>query len=206
MRAGLGRARLDPGAGPETTRYGGNTSCVQVTLGDGNVLVLDAGTGIRTLGLSLPGDTGPLHLLLTHLHLDHIQGLMFFAPLFRPGAEIVVWGPEAPEAPLLDRIARYISAPLSPIEVRELPCHVSFREAPNTEWTIGRRHDPGRLGHPPRPHARLPHQRGRHLALLPPRPRAGSGRRARGPGAGVDLGLRAGSRRHAAAARQPVLR
>jgi phosphoribosyl 1,2-cyclic phosphodiesterase len=126
-----------PAPGPETTRYGGNTSCVQVQLDDGSTLVLDAGTGIRNLGLALKGFTGPLHILLTHLHLDHIQGLMFFAPMFEPGAEIVVWGPASPEASLLDRIARYISAPLAPIEVRELPCHVSFREADPTEWEIG---------------------------------------------------------------------
>jgi phosphoribosyl 1,2-cyclic phosphodiesterase len=126
-----------PAPGPETTRYGGNTSCVQVTLDDGSTLVLDAGTGIRNLGLAMQGFTGSLHILLTHLHLDHIQGLMFFAPMFEPGAEITVWGPASPEASLLDRIARYISAPLAPIEVRELPCHVSFREAQTTEWDIG---------------------------------------------------------------------
>ena len=126
-----------PAPGPETTRYGGNTSCVQVTLDDGSTLVLDAGTGIRSLGLSMQKFTGPLHILLTHLHLDHIQGLMFFAPMFQPGGEITVWGPASPEASLLDRIARYISAPLAPIEVRELPCHVSFREAETTEWDIG---------------------------------------------------------------------
>jgi phosphoribosyl 1,2-cyclic phosphodiesterase len=126
-----------PAPGPETTRYGGNTSCVQVSLEDGSTLVLDAGTGIRSLGLAMQGFTGPLHILLTHLHLDHIQGLMFFAPMFQPGAEITVWGPASPEASLLDRIARYISAPLAPIEVRELPCHVSFREAQTTEWDIG---------------------------------------------------------------------
>ena len=62
---------------------------------------------------------------------------MFFAPMFRPQSEIVIWGPAAPEASLEDRIARYISAPLSPVEVRELPCHPSFREATTTEWRIG---------------------------------------------------------------------
>jgi phosphoribosyl 1,2-cyclic phosphodiesterase len=123
--------------GPETTRYGGNTACVQVTLDDGAVLILDAGTGIRSLGLTdLPLDR-PLNILLTHLHLDHIQGLMFFAPLFREDSEIVIWGPASPEASLEDRIARYISAPLAPIEVRELPCHPSFRDAEATEWQIG---------------------------------------------------------------------
>jgi phosphoribosyl 1,2-cyclic phosphodiesterase len=126
-----------PAPGPETTRYGGNTSCVQLTLSDGSVLVLDAGTGIRNLGIALGWSEGPLHILLSHLHLDHIQGLLFFAPAFRPDAEIVIWGPASPEASLEDRIARYISAPLTPVEVRELPCHVSFREAERTEWDIG---------------------------------------------------------------------
>jgi phosphoribosyl 1,2-cyclic phosphodiesterase len=127
-----------PAPGPETTRYGGNTSCVQVTLDDGSTFVLDAGTGIRSFGLALDPDTPqPLNILLTHLHLDHIQGLMFFAPMFNPRSEIVVWGPASPEASLEDRIARYISAPLSPVEVRELPCHPSFREAETTEWQIG---------------------------------------------------------------------
>jgi phosphoribosyl 1,2-cyclic phosphodiesterase len=127
-----------PAPGPETTRYGGNTSCVEVTLDDGSAFVLDAGTGIRSLGLALDGASErPLNILLTHLHLDHIQGLMFFAPMFNPRSEVVIWGPAAREASLEDRIARYISAPLSPVEVRELPCHPSFREAETTEWRIG---------------------------------------------------------------------
>jgi phosphoribosyl 1,2-cyclic phosphodiesterase len=126
-----------PAPGPETMRYGGNTSCVEVTLSDGTRLVLDAGTGIRNLGLSVGPLEGPVHILLTHLHLDHIQGLLFFAPAFEPETEIVIWGPAAAEASLRDRIARYISAPLTPVEVRELPCHVSFREAEASEWKIG---------------------------------------------------------------------
>jgi phosphoribosyl 1,2-cyclic phosphodiesterase len=126
-----------PSPGPETTRYGGNTSCVQVTLSDGTILVLDAGTGIRNLGLSLGGSIPRINILLTHLHMDHIQGLVFFAPAFNPTTELGIWGPESPEASLQNRIARYISAPLSPVEIRELPCHVEFNEAPATEWDIG---------------------------------------------------------------------
>lgn len=126
-----------PAPGPETSRYGGNTSCVQVTLSDGTTLVLDAGTGIRNLGLSVATDSPRLNILLTHLHLDHIQGLMFFAPLFRHSTEIAIWGPAAPGESLLDRIARYISAPLSPVEVSELPCRLSVRDAPPSEWRIG---------------------------------------------------------------------
>jgi phosphoribosyl 1,2-cyclic phosphodiesterase len=126
-----------PSPGPETIRYGGNTSCVQVTLDDGTMIALDSGTGIRSLGLALAEQPARLHILLTHLHMDHIQGLVFFAPAFRPETEIVIWGPASPEASLQDRIARYISAPLSPVEVRELPCDVSFREAPESNWEIG---------------------------------------------------------------------
>ncbi|MGZ4249987.1 MAG: MBL fold metallo-hydrolase, partial [Solirubrobacteraceae bacterium] len=63
--------------------------------------------------------------------------LMFFAPAFRPESEIIIWGPASPEASLRDRIARYISAPLAPFEVRELPSHVSFIEAEPLEWQIG---------------------------------------------------------------------
>jgi phosphoribosyl 1,2-cyclic phosphodiesterase len=129
-----------PAPGPETMRYGGNTSCIELTLSDDSKLILDAGTGIRNLGLALTGQEtprGPIHILLTHLHLDHIQGLMFFAPAFRPESEIIIWGPASPEASLRDRIARYISAPLAPVEVRELPSHLSFREAEPLEWDIG---------------------------------------------------------------------
>ena len=126
-----------PSPGPETLRYGGNTSCVGITLSDGSLLALDAGTGIRSLGLACGDEPARLHILLTHLHLDHIQGLVFFAPAFNPQTEIVLWGPASPEASLCDRIARYISAPLSPVEVRELPCDVSFRHCPETEWEIG---------------------------------------------------------------------
>jgi phosphoribosyl 1,2-cyclic phosphodiesterase len=129
-----------PAPGPETMRYGGNTSCIELTLSDGSTLILDAGTGIRNLGLALSERDPiqqPIHILLTHLHLDHIQGLMFFAPAFRPESEIVIWGPASPEASLRDRVARYISAPLAPVEVRELPSLLSFREAEPLEWDIG---------------------------------------------------------------------
>ena len=153
-----------PAPGPETIRYGGNTSCVGVTLSDGSLLALDAGTGIRCLGLAQPDEPARLHILLTHLHLDHIQGLVFFAPAFRPQTEIVIWGPASPEASLRDRIARYISAPLSPVEVRELPCDVSFRHCPESEWEIGPARIRAGLGLPPRPDPRLPDRRRRLLA------------------------------------------
>ena len=199
-----------PAPGPETMRYGGNTSCVQLTLSDGTIVVLDAGTGIRTLGLSLPPSDRPLHILLTHLHLDHIQGLMFFAPMFRPESEIVIYGPRDPSAPgasLRDRIARYISAPLTPVEIRELPCHMSFREAETTEWQIGPARGPRRVGHPPRPDARLPRHRGRReRRVYIPDHEPGARHAARPARGRVDLRPRARARRRPADPRRAVHR
>jgi phosphoribosyl 1,2-cyclic phosphodiesterase len=126
-----------PVPGSQCAGYGGNTSCAQVTTADGTELILDAGTGIRDLGASIKSDSSRLHVLLTHLHLDHIQGLMFFAPLFDPNAEVTVWGPPGSGRTLRERLARYISSPLSPIEIRELPARVTFRDAPATPWRIG---------------------------------------------------------------------
>lgn len=126
-----------PSPGPALVRYGGNTSCVYVTLSDGTRVVLDAGTGIRNVSAGLVESGDPIHILLTHLHLDHIQGLLFFSPLFRSDAEVTIWGPSEPGRSLESRVGRYLSAPLTPVEVRELPCHLDFRNCPVSEWTIG---------------------------------------------------------------------
>jgi phosphoribosyl 1,2-cyclic phosphodiesterase len=118
-------------------RYGGNTSCVEVTLADGTEIILDAGTGIRELGAARTSHANSLQVLLTHLHLDHIQGLLFFPPFFDPTNQITVYGPPAPGPNLDQRLARYLSAPLSPIDLRELPARVEFTACPYQEWEIG---------------------------------------------------------------------
>lgn len=90
-------------AGDETRRYGGNTSCVMVDVG-GPALVFDAGTGIRKLGnelLQQASSSGnacgiDVHLFLSHLHWDHIQGFPFFAPAFIPGNRLHVYGVRSP--------------------------------------------------------------------------------------------------------------
>jgi phosphoribosyl 1,2-cyclic phosphodiesterase len=126
-----------PAAGPDTMRYGGNTSCVQVTGREGTVLVLDAGTGIRRLGAALPAGLLRFDVLLSHLHMDHIQGLGFFAPLYDPEVEVHVWGPPSTTMSLRSRLARYLSPPLFPVHLRDLPCHLVLHEVPAGTATIG---------------------------------------------------------------------
>ena len=118
-------------------RYGGNTSCVQAHARERRGARSSTRAPASAASASTSTAAARIHILLTHLHLDHIQGLMFFPPCFRPESEITIWGPSSPEASLEDRIGRYISAPLSPVEVRELPCSVSFRDTPATEWQLG---------------------------------------------------------------------
>ena len=107
-----------PAPGPETARYGGNTPSVEVRGDDGTVLVLDAGTGVRRLGTQLPPDLTRIDVLLTHLHMDHIQGLGFFGPLYHPGIQVHIWGPASSTMPLDARLSRYLSPPLSSIPTR----------------------------------------------------------------------------------------
>jgi phosphoribosyl 1,2-cyclic phosphodiesterase len=126
-----------PAPGPETVNYGGNTSCIEVSLGDGTVLVLDAGTGIRELGNDLQErGTQRIHLLLTHLHLDHLEGLRFFAPLFDDRVTIDVWGPRSPVETLQTRIRRSFSPPLFPIDLHEIPARLTFHDAPKEPWSV----------------------------------------------------------------------
>lgn len=126
-----------PNAGPETVRYGGNTSCVEVRGADNTMLVLDAGTGIRRLGAALNGSPGRIDILLTHLHMDHIQGLGFFEPLYRADKEIHIWGPPSATQDLRGRLARYLSPPLFPVRIRDLPSKLVLHDVMPGWFEIG---------------------------------------------------------------------
>jgi len=124
--------------GPATVGYGGNTSCVEVEFADGTTLILDAGSGIRELGQRIAErDPGELHVCLTHLHLDHVEGLGFFAPLWRSGWQLRFWGPPSTTATLRERVQRYLSPPLFPVGLSEAPAEVVFEDAPREPWRLG---------------------------------------------------------------------
>jgi phosphoribosyl 1,2-cyclic phosphodiesterase len=121
--------------GPSTETYGGNTSCVEVVVDGEPAIVLDAGTGIRALGTDLlRRGTRHIHLFLTHLHLDHLEGLRFFAPLWDEKVTLEVWGPRSPVESLRDRILRSFSPPLFPLDFRDVPATVAFHDLPGEPW------------------------------------------------------------------------
>ena len=105
-------------AGPETVEYGGDTASVEVRGEDNGVLLLDAGSGLLRVG-SLEG-VERIDLLITHLHMDHVQGLGFFPQLRRPDVETHIWGPISTTETLEERLRRYLSPPLFPVRVRDL--------------------------------------------------------------------------------------
>ncbi len=154
--------------GSATIEYGGNTACVEVRLDDGSMVVLDAGTGIRELGLRLANrPPAPLHLLLTHLHLDHLAGLPFFAPLWDPRAEIHIWAP-SPRAGLEEAVDRYMSPPLFPVSISEVPASTSFHDLPDQTWRLGSAHvSAERVRHRGRTVGYRLEEAGRSLAYLP---------------------------------------
>ncbi|MDW8250954.1 MAG: MBL fold metallo-hydrolase [Myxococcales bacterium] len=127
-----------PTPGASTVRYGGNTSCVEVRLVDGSLLILDAGTGIRELGLSLTreGFSRPIHLLISHLHWDHILGLPFFAPIWRKETVLRVL-PMLTEAQQAAAVAKTIFDGLHfPVRAECVPSQIEFLEEAES-WRVG---------------------------------------------------------------------
>ncbi len=118
-------------AGESTLRYGGDTACVEVIGSDGGVVILDGGSGILHVGPRIPEGTRRIDVLLTHLHMDHIQGLGFFPWLRSADVETHIWGPIAANS-LAERLARYLSPPLFPLRLRELEANHIHDVAPGS--------------------------------------------------------------------------
>lgn len=119
--------------------YGGNTPCVSVQSSPDQLLIFDAGTGIRALGAELvqrPHPPSMLHLFFTHFHWDHLQGLPFFAPLYRQDTRLVLHSAHAPEE-LRSILARQMATPFFPVDFNVLPSHLEFRQITTDPVTFG---------------------------------------------------------------------
>jgi phosphoribosyl 1,2-cyclic phosphodiesterase/CheY-like chemotaxis protein len=129
-----------PVPGKSTVRYGGNTSCVEVRA-DGEIIILDSGSGIRLLGLALDKEFGnrsmKLTLLISHTHWDHIQGLPFFSPAYNQKNLIRVLGYEGARAGLAKILASQMETPFFPVSLRQLPSHLAIEELKEMEFRVG---------------------------------------------------------------------
>jgi phosphoribosyl 1,2-cyclic phosphodiesterase/CheY-like chemotaxis protein len=126
--------------GPSTVRYGGNTSCVELRA-DGQIIILDAGTGLRGLGRKLIAEFGDrpldLTLLLSHTHWDHIQGLPFFGPLYRPESHLRIVGYEGARSSLTSVLTSQMESPYFPIGLKDVPSNFVIEEQKDLKFSVG---------------------------------------------------------------------
>jgi len=128
-----------PAPGPDTAQFGGNTPCVAISAQNEPLIILDAGTGIRKLGLDVLKDESisEIHIFFSHTHWDHIQGLPFFTPLFNPKYTIKMYGPVHYLKNLEQILSQQMEYTYFPVRVQELAANISFHDIGETEMTIG---------------------------------------------------------------------
>jgi len=127
-----------PSPGADTARFGGNTSCVEVQAG-GHLLIFDAGTGIRPLGLALAKRPGPLtaHIFISHTHWDHIQGFPFFAPAYKAGTAIHLYGAPGQGRSLEKVLRAQMDADYFPVGLADLAATIDVHEFRGEGFSIG---------------------------------------------------------------------
>ncbi len=124
--------------GKHTVRYGGNTPCIELRLANEELVILDAGTGIRNLGEELmeKGESIKAYLLISHPHWDHIQGFPFFKPAFISGNELTIVGGENDKVSLQKMIADQMNKIYFPIQLKELKATLKFCKVEEEQFSM----------------------------------------------------------------------
>ncbi len=129
-----------PTPGSHTARYGGNTPCVAVGGPGGDLVILDAGTGIRALGLELverQNGAVSAEILLSHAHWDHIQGLPHFKPFFAPGNTVRIWGSRQGTTSLEAILRQQMDPAVFPVPLDALSATLTVQQVAPGEFTVG---------------------------------------------------------------------
>jgi phosphoribosyl 1,2-cyclic phosphodiesterase len=161
-----------PTPGPATARYGGNTACISVSSGDGRLVILDAGSGLRPLGHELMKQRNGIitaDILLSHTHWDHIQGLPFFKPLSARNTSVTIYGAAQEGVPLKEILGRQMDPMVFPIPLNALAASLMVVEIEEGEFETDEfkvcsfrlRHPGTTLGY-----RLVPHSKGREVAYV----------------------------------------
>lgn len=116
----------NPVSGPDYLRFGGNTSCLEIRHHD-NLLIVDAGTGIRPLGIEV-NHLKKIDILLSHTHWDHLAGFPFFAPLYNPDCQITIWAPIGFEKSIHEIFTEMLAYDFFPIRLDDIRASLTFKE------------------------------------------------------------------------------
>lgn len=126
-------------SGRQYLKYGGDTTCIEVESGKGDLIIIDAGTGIRCLGNRLVKERSrkDINLLLTHAHWDHLSGFPFFKPIYRKDSVIRIHGPQTTQDSLKRIISKTMTSPYFPIELEDINANITFLGMGNRDYAIG---------------------------------------------------------------------
>jgi phosphoribosyl 1,2-cyclic phosphodiesterase len=127
-----------PVSGPDFIKYGGDTACVEVRSGGGDIIILDAGSGIRNLGVKLMREKSrKINILFTHLHLDHIMGFPFFGPVYSREFSISIYGCPFKISSFESALHGMMRSPYFPVDLKNLPARVRYKDIMAKSFRIG---------------------------------------------------------------------
>jgi len=156
-------------SGPQYLRYGGDTTCIEIETADGEIIILDAGTGLRALGNKLLAEKRKVfHFLVTHAHWDHILGFPFFKPIYRKDTTMYIHGCTSAQSTVAAILRETMHAPFFPVDLRMVAAGLNFSHECGGEFEVaGLRCESIPINHPNHGYGFRLYEGGRSVVLIP---------------------------------------